>query len=180
MHPSDEMADEENIEEIDLFASVKEFGLLFVCFFFGYLIGYWSLSTWWLLIVALCFVIRKKHRLQQQRRVEFQRAVANDEKSVIKCSVKDLPCWVYFPVMIIDCVSYLFTKYETYLKDTERAEWVNKILKQLWPFIGEYMKNMLKTQVEKNIDDIMPDYCKGFRFEKIDLGTVVFRFIHYR
>ena len=43
----------------------------------------------------------------------------------------------------------------------------------MWPFLGEYIKNLLKTQIEQNIEDIMPDYCKGFRFEKIDLGNTV-------
>lgn len=57
-------------------------------------------------------------------------------------------------------------------KDTERAEWINRILKQMWPFIGEFVKNLLKNKIETNIEQ-MSDYCKGFRFEKIDLGSVV-------
>ena len=31
----------------------------------------------------------------------------------------DLPSWVFFP-------------------DKERAEWVNNIMKQLWPYVNEY------------------------------------------
>ena len=49
---------------------------------------------------------------------------------------------------------------------------VNKILKQMWPFISEFMTEVLKNQVQHNIDDIMPDYCKGFRFDKVDFGSI--------
>lgn len=43
----------------------------------------------------------------------------------------------------------------------------------MWPFVAQYLADFLKTHAEQNIDDIMPDYCKGFRFEKIDFGSVV-------
>lgn len=42
----------------------------------------------------------------------------------------------------------------------------------MWPFIGEFVKNLLKNKIEANVEQ-MSDYCKGFRFEKIDLGSVV-------
>lgn len=147
----EETLSEENLELLSL---VRKFFHLFGIFFFGYIIGYLGLSLWWISVAAFLLVGREKHYSVHQRRVDFQRAVANDEKSIIKCSVKDLPCWVLFP-------------------DTERAEWLNRALKQLWPFVAQYLADFLKANAEQNIDDIMPDYCKGFRFEKIDFGSVV-------
>lgn len=143
-------------DDVDLIPMAKKFGKLFGCMLFGYLIGYTNMSTWWLSVTAFMWIVRDKNRLLQQRRLQFERAVAADEKNIVKYSVQDLPGWVLFP-------------------DTERAEWINRIFKQMWPFLGEYVKNLLKNKVEQNIDDVMPDYCKGFRFEKIDLGTVPLR-----
>ncbi|KAI7695247.1 hypothetical protein SSS_07770 [Sarcoptes scabiei] len=143
-------------DEIDLIPTVKKFGKLFGCMLFGYMVGYSNMSTWWLSVAAFLWIVRDKNRLIQQRRLEFERAVAIDEKNIVKYAVQDLPCWVIFP-------------------DTERAEWINRIFKQMWPFLGEYVKTLLKNKVESNIDQVMPDYCKGFRFEKIDLGSVPLR-----
>ena len=36
----------------------------------------------------------------------------------------DLPSWVFFP-------------------DKERAEWVNNIMKQLWPYVNEFVNNIM-------------------------------------
>ncbi|KAH9420785.1 Extended synaptotagmin-3 [Dermatophagoides pteronyssinus] len=143
-------------DEFDLIPMAKKFGKLFGCMLFGYMIGYTNMSTWWLSVTAFMWIIRDKNRLLQQRRLLFERAVAEDEKNIVKYSMQDLPGWVLFP-------------------DTERAEWLNRIFKQMWPFLGEYVKNLLKNKIEQNIDQVMPDYCKGFRFEKIDLGCVPLR-----
>lgn len=155
MSSTEALSSSEQLEDnIELVSLAKRFFNLFGLFIFGYVIGWLGFSLWWLAIGAFIQVIREKHHDTNQQRIDFHRSVASDEKSIIKCSVKDLPCWVYFP-------------------DTERAEWVNKMLKQMWPFLAEFMGNLLKTQVEQNIDDIMPQYCKGFRFEKIDFGNAV-------
>lgn len=156
-----EQSANEDLEDdnYELLCLAKKFVNLFGLFFFGYLVGYMGFSLWWISIAAFLLVIREKHHVLQQQRKDFHLAVGADEKSVIKCAVKDLPCWVYFP-------------------DTERAEWVNKILKQMWPFVAEFLTGVLKSQIEQNIDDIMPDYCKGFRFEKIDFGNVVIMVLH--
>ena len=122
-------------DETDLIPMVKKFGRLFGCMLFGYMVGYTNMSTWWLSVAAFMWIVRDKNRLLQQRRLEFERAVADDEKNMVKYAVQDLPCWVIFP-------------------DTERAEWINRIFKQMWPFLGEYVKNLLKNKVEQNIDQL--------------------------
>lgn len=86
-----ETLSEENLELLSL---AKKFFHLFGIFFFGYIIGYLGLSLWWISVAAFLLVGREKHYSVHQRRVDFQRAVGRDEKAIIKCSVKDLPCWV--------------------------------------------------------------------------------------
>ena len=43
-------------------------------------------------------------------------------------NTEDLPSWVFFP-------------------DKERAEWINSIMKQLWPYVNEYVRTTLFTTV---------------------------------
>ena len=57
------------------------------------------------------------------------RAVQLDEKNAILARLDEVPSWVHFP-------------------DKERAEWVNKILKQVWPYFCKYLDNMFKTTIE--------------------------------
>lgn len=43
----------------------------------------------------------------------------------------------------------------------------------MWPFIDQYVKGVIKQSVEPSIAASLPDYLKSFRFEKVDLGTMV-------
>ncbi|RWS22901.1 hypothetical protein B4U80_09644, partial [Leptotrombidium deliense] len=49
------------------------------------------------------------------------------------------------------------------------------ILKQLWPFIDEFVRNLMKETIEPSVVSSLPDYLKSFRFEKVDLGTIPLR-----
>lgn len=53
------------------------------------------------------------------------------------------------------------------------------MIQQMWPYIGEFVKNLLKTSVESVINTNLPDKLKPFRFEKIDLGNVVSHSLRY-
>jgi hypothetical protein len=44
--------------------------------------------------------------------------------------VDELPSWVYFP-------------------DKERAEWLNNIIKQLWPNVNNYVRSVFPIPVIK-------------------------------
>lgn len=88
-------------DEFDLIPMAKKFGKLFGCMLFGYMIGYTNMSTWWLSVTAFMWIIRDKNRLLQQRRLLFERAVAEDEKNIVKYSMQDLPGWVLFPVILL-------------------------------------------------------------------------------
>ena len=69
---------------------------------------------------------------------------------------EDLPSWVYFP-------------------DKERAEWLNNIMKQLWPYVNEYVRNMLFTTVEPAVESALKGFkLSPFKFERdrVFLGQV--------
>merc|ERR1719244_2431941 len=70
--------------------------------------------------------------------------------------VDDLPSWVFFP-------------------DKERAEWVNNMLKKLWPNVNNYVRKTLFETVEPLVKNVLNDYkIKGFKFERenVHLGQV--------
>lgn len=47
------------------------------------------------------------------------------------------------------------------------------MIQQMWPYIGDFVKNLLKTSVEAAVNANLPDKMKPFHFEKIDLGDIV-------
>lgn len=48
-----------------------------------------------------------------------------------------------------------------------------QMIKQMWPYICEYVKGVLKTSVEGSVNTSLPASLQPFRFEKIDLGDAV-------
>ncbi|CAG2163939.1 unnamed protein product [Oppiella nova] len=141
----------ESESELQLISlSIKSFKV-FAIIFCGYVLGYFGLSIAWILIAVFVWVLRYKYFIQQTEKVNLLRSIASNEKLAITSAIKDLPSWVHFP-------------------DRERAEWINKIMKQMWPFIHEYMKTVIKQSIEPNITSALPDYLKSFKFEKLDLG----------
>lgn len=43
----------------------------------------------------------------------------------------------------------------------------------MWPYIGEYVKEVLKVSVEPSIQNNLPSNLKSFKFESIDMGDIV-------
>ncbi|XP_067685826.1 extended synaptotagmin-2-like isoform X3 [Haliotis asinina] len=52
--------------------------------------------------------------------------------------------------------------------ETDQAEWLNKIIQQLWPFVGDFMADIFKKEVEPEVKKAVTD---SFSFSKIDMGT---------
>lgn len=119
----------------------------------AYLLGSFGWSPAWLIFGIAGWVARQNYLREKEIKVAINRASIADEKGVILARLGDLPSWVFFP-------------------DIERAEWINKILRQLWPFVGHYVKNLLKNTVEPSIRESLPLYLRSFVFEKIILGDI--------
>ncbi|XP_046542868.1 extended synaptotagmin-2-like isoform X2 [Haliotis rubra] len=52
--------------------------------------------------------------------------------------------------------------------ETDQAEWLNKVIQQLWPFVGDFMADILKKNVEPELKKAVMD---SFTFSKVDMGT---------
>ncbi|XP_066980770.1 extended synaptotagmin-2-B isoform X4 [Macrobrachium rosenbergii] len=79
-------------------------------------------------------------------------------KSIYIAAPKERPSWVTFP-------------------DMERVEWLNKIIRQLWPYAGHYVKDLCKYSIEPSLRTALEEYkLSGFQFEKIILGDTPPRF----
>ncbi|XP_041954126.1 extended synaptotagmin-1-like isoform X1 [Alosa sapidissima] len=58
---------------------------------------------------------------------------------------------------------------KVHLPDVEKVEWVNKIIQQAWPFIGQYLEKLLVETIAPSIR-ASNTYLQTFSFTKIDLG----------
>lgn len=55
----------------------------------------------------------------------------------------------------------------------ETAEWINIMLKKLWPSIGQHVKNILKNDVEPMVQKMEPNTVfSGFHFTDIHMGVI--------
>ena len=66
-----------------------------------------------------------------------------------------------------------YGSFQVFFPDVERAEWINRIIKQAWPYANKYLDKAI-------FHDIMIPMIRGtspaladFSFEKLDLGEIV-------
>ncbi|XP_058821866.1 extended synaptotagmin-2 isoform X3 [Topomyia yanbarensis] len=120
-----------------------------------YCVGYMGWSVAWLITPVILSVARDQWRRKNEirRNVAKASALASD-KDVILARLGDLPAWVFFP-------------------DVERCEWLNRILKQVWPNANFFAKNLIKDSIEPNIQQALSGYkLNGFKFDRMILGTI--------
>ncbi|EDV93593.1 GH18195 [Drosophila grimshawi] len=120
-----------------------------------YLVGYMGWSVAWLIAPVIFSVTRDQLGKTSEKKRDIAKASAlASEKDVILARIDELPAWVYFP-------------------DVERAEWLNKILKQVWPNANHFARTIVKEVVEPNVALALSQYkMNGFRFDRIILGTI--------
>ncbi|KAJ8733972.1 hypothetical protein PYW07_014523 [Mythimna separata] len=120
-----------------------------------YLVGYMQWSVAWLIGPVILSVLRDRWRKDNEYRRNLAKATASSsEKDVILAKLDDLPAWVFFP-------------------DVERAEWLNRILLQVWPNVNSYARILLKESIEPAVAESLANYkLTGFKFERMILGTI--------
>uniref|UniRef100_A0A3B4AYZ4 Extended synaptotagmin-like protein 2a n=1 Tax=Periophthalmus magnuspinnatus TaxID=409849 RepID=A0A3B4AYZ4_9GOBI len=64
-------------------------------------------------------------------------------------------------------LSFLFP--QVHYPDVERVEWLNKTVKQMWPFICQFVDKLFRETIEPAVKNATP-YLSSFCFTKIDLG----------
>uniref|UniRef100_A0A336MS91 CSON005702 protein n=1 Tax=Culicoides sonorensis TaxID=179676 RepID=A0A336MS91_CULSO len=154
---SDTFVDARPIDE-GIIASVYSFAKKAATVGIVYLVGYMGWSVAWLIGPVILSVIRDQWRRQSDQKRNDAKAIATtDERRVILARLNDLPSWVFFP-------------------DVERCEWLNKILKQVWPNANDFARALLKDSIEPNVAKALAAYkLHNFRFDRIILGTIPIR-----
>ncbi|XP_056276258.1 extended synaptotagmin-2 isoform X2 [Pseudoliparis swirei] len=129
-----------------------KFGKTFAVILPIYILGYFEFSFSWVLIgLAALFYWRKNHG-GTDNRINRAMAFLEHEEKVTKHSVpmSELPPWVNYP-------------------DVERVEWLNKTVKQMWPFICQFVDKLFRETIEPAVQTANP-YLSSFCFSKIDMG----------
>ncbi|XP_036284747.1 extended synaptotagmin-2 isoform X2 [Pipistrellus kuhlii] len=117
-----------------------------------YALGYLGLSfSWVLLALALLAWCRRSRGLKATRLCRAL-ALLEDEERAVRLGVRacDLPAWVHFP-------------------DTERAEWLNKTVKHMWPFICQFIEKLFRETIEPAVRGANT-HLSTFSFTRVDVG----------
>lgn len=123
----------------------------FVLIFPIYALGYFEFSFSWLLIGLVIFFWWRRNTGGKHSRLS--RALAffeQEERGVKSLTTSDLPPWVHFP-------------------DVERVEWLNKTVKQMWPYICQFVEKLFHETIEPAVKE-SNSHLSTFCFSKIDLG----------
>ena len=137
----------------------KRLGLRTLAWIGVYLLGYFDFSIAWMITPLLLSVMRDQWKKEKRNKLAAAREAAlSNEQAMIEArmNVEDLPSWVFFP-------------------DKERAEWMNSILKQLWPYVNDYVRHTLFNTVEPAVESALRAYkLSPFKFdrERVFLGQV--------
>lgn len=129
-----------------------KFAKTFIAIFPIYVLGYFEFSFSWILIgLAVFFWYRRNHGSKNTR---INRALAfleHEEKTARRSfPTSELPPWVHFP-------------------DVERVEWINKTVKQMWPFICQFVDKLFRESIEPAVKGANA-HLSSFCFTKIDMG----------
>ncbi|XP_041669688.1 extended synaptotagmin-2 isoform X2 [Cheilinus undulatus] len=128
------------------------FAKTFVLIFPIYALGYFEFSFSWLLIGLAIFFWWRRNTGGKHSRLNRALAFFEQEERSVKHSltISDLPPWVHFP-------------------DVERVEWLNKTVKQMWPYICKFVEKLFHETIEPAVKESHA-HLSTFCFSKIDIG----------
>ncbi|XP_051933261.1 extended synaptotagmin-1 [Hippocampus zosterae] len=119
-----------------------------------YLAGYYRVSTSLLVCGMMVYTGWKHAREAKEERLRSAMQLLGDEQEFgsLKMSKikRDLPAWVNFP-------------------DVEKVEWLNKVLQQVWPFVGQYLEKLLVETIAPSIR-ASSSHLQTLSFTKVDMG----------
>ncbi|KAJ8358689.1 hypothetical protein SKAU_G00152140 [Synaphobranchus kaupii] len=119
-----------------------------------YLAGYYRVSTSLVVCGLMVYSGWKHTRDAKLARLKSAMQLQDNEQeftsSKMLKSKRDLPAWVNFP-------------------DVEKVEWLNKVLQQAWPFVGQYFEKLLVESIAPSIRASSP-HLQTLSFTKVDLG----------
>ncbi|KAM4563855.1 extended synaptotagmin-1 [Odontesthes bonariensis] len=119
-----------------------------------YLAGYFGFSICFVLFGLMIYLKWKQSRQEKMIRLRSAMYLLENEREFTTEKVfrakRDLPPWVNFP-------------------DVEKVEWLNKILQQAWPFVGQYVEKLLLETIAPAIR-ASNIYLQTLSFTKVNLG----------
>ncbi|XP_061778224.1 extended synaptotagmin-2 isoform X6 [Nerophis ophidion] len=124
----------------------------FVLIFPVYALGYFDFSFSWMLIGLVVYFCWRRNAGGKRSRLNRALTFLEREDSSLAPgpTISDLPPWVHFP-------------------DVERVEWLNKTLKQMWPYISKYVEKLFRETVEPAVKKSNV-HLSTFYFSKMDFG----------
>ncbi|XP_010643001.1 extended synaptotagmin-1 [Fukomys damarensis] len=126
-----------------------------------YLAGAAGLSVGFVVFGLALYLGWRRVRDEKERSLLAARQLLDDEERLtaktLYLSHRELPAWVSFP-------------------DVEKAEWLNKIVAQVWPFLGQYMEKLLAETVAPAVRGSNP-HLQTFTFTRVELGEKPLRII---
>ncbi|XP_039983262.1 extended synaptotagmin-2 isoform X2 [Xiphias gladius] len=136
----------------DLTQTWVHFAKTFVLIFPIYALGYFEFSFSWLLIGLVIFFWWRRNTGGKHSRLSRALAFFEQEERNVKqgLTTSDLPPWVHFP-------------------DIERVEWLNKTVKQMWPYICQFVEKLFHETIEPAVKE-SNGHLSTFCFSKIDIG----------
>jgi hypothetical protein len=144
-------------------------------------LGYFHFSVSWILLAVFIYLFRQRQRTQFKERHKMLDEINKNEEQYIKARLDELPSWVNTDTMTFSdrrCLCFV----KVFFPDVERAEWVNRIIKQAWPYANKYMDKAIFQDVMIPMIRSTSPALSDFSFEKLDLGEIVrsTTFLHHR
>ncbi|XP_041808275.1 extended synaptotagmin-1 [Chelmon rostratus] len=119
-----------------------------------YLAGYYRVSTSLLVFGMMVYTGWKHAREAKEARLRSAIQFLDNEEEYTSRKVskikRELPSWVNFP-------------------DVEKVEWLNKVLQQVWPFVGQYLEKLLVETIAPSIR-ASSTHLQTLSFTKVDMG----------
>ncbi|KAL4635296.1 extended synaptotagmin-2-like, partial [Arapaima gigas] len=153
-HPAGQSATSAEPESVmsDVTRTWTRFARTFALIFPVYAIGWMGFSFSWILIGAAALFWWRKTRREKTSRLSRALAFLEHEETPARQRLvtAELPSWVHFP-------------------DVERVEWLNKTVKQMWPYICQFVDKLFHETIEPAVKSANP-HLSTFSFTKVDLG----------
>ncbi|XP_043824477.1 extended synaptotagmin-1 [Dromiciops gliroides] len=126
-----------------------------------YLAGAMGLSVGFVLFGLALYLGWRRVRGEKERSLRAARQLLDNEEQLtaqtLYLSHRELPAWVSFP-------------------DVEKVEWLNKIVAQAWPFLGQYMEKLLAETVAPAVR-ASNTHLQTFTFTRVELGEKPLRIL---
>ncbi|XP_028302323.1 extended synaptotagmin-1 isoform X2 [Gouania willdenowi] len=120
-----------------------------------YLAGYYRMSTSLLVFGMMVYTGWKHAREAKEARLRSAIQLFSNEEDYTSMKGskirRELPAWVNFP-------------------DVEKVEWLNKVLQQVWPFVGQYLEKLLMDTIAPSIR-ASSAHLQTLSFTKVDMGN---------